>query len=127
MLEGFVSWFRGLKSSYRWAIGIFAVIVIWIFHPPTGEPGQLAVLNTLVGALGAAFGMVVSYFFGSSSGSQQKDETISSLAAAPLPGGAGAVTVTTATPGHPGTTVVSKDVAPPANGSPAAATAVKPT
>jgi multidrug efflux system membrane fusion protein len=30
MLEGFVSWFRGLKSSYRWAIGIFAVIVIWI-------------------------------------------------------------------------------------------------
>ncbi len=63
-------------------VSFLAVIVIWIFHPPTGEPGQLAVLNTLVGALGAAFGMVVSYFFGSSSGSQQKDETIA--ASSPL-------------------------------------------
>ena len=86
-----------------------AIIVIWIFHPPTGEPGTLAVLNTLVGALGAAFGMVVSYFFGSSSGSQQKDETIGAMAAAPLPGGAGSVTVTAGSPGQAGTTVIKSD------------------
>lgn len=89
-------------------VAFLAVIVIWIFHPPTGEAGQLAVLNTLVGALGAAFGMVVSYFFGSSSGSQQKDETINTLASVP----AGSVTVTAPTPTTAGSTVVSSEKTP---------------
>jgi multidrug efflux system membrane fusion protein len=30
MFSGFVRWFLGLKPSYRWAVSIFALIVVWI-------------------------------------------------------------------------------------------------
>lgn len=64
-------------------VSFVAIILVWMFHPPKGDAGSIAVLNTLVGALAAAFGMVVSYFYGSSSGSKDKDDTIKSMAGVP--------------------------------------------
>ena len=40
------------------------------------EPKDDAVMNTLVGALGAVFVMVATYFYGSSKGSADKNEMI---------------------------------------------------
>lgn len=55
------------------------VVVVWMFYPPKGDPGAIAVLNTLVGSLGTGFGMVLTYFFGSSKTSSSKDATIARL------------------------------------------------
>ena len=61
-------------------VGAFITIVLlWMFYPPKGDPGSIAVLNTLVGAISAGFGMVLTYFFGSSKTSGMKDDTISRL------------------------------------------------
>lgn len=58
-------------------VGAFIItITLWMFFPPKGDPGSIAVLNTLVGALGSGFGMVLTYFFGSSKSSSDKDQTI---------------------------------------------------
>lgn len=90
-------------------VSFLAVVLIWIFHPPSGDPSAMAVLNTLVGSLAAAFGMVVSYFFGSSSGSSAKDDTINTMIgkAAPLTNGDQARTTVTTT--DPTTTVTTTD------------------
>lgn len=55
-----------------------AVIFVWIFHPPAADAASTAVLNTLVGTLGGMAGMVDTFYFGSSKGSKDKDDTISS-------------------------------------------------
>lgn len=55
------------------------VILLWMFHPPTGDAGTTAVLNTLVGTLGGMAGMVATFYFGSSQGSKTKDDTTASL------------------------------------------------
>ncbi len=58
------------------------IILIWLFRPPTGTEGAMAVLNNLMGALLAAFGMVVAFYFGSSKGSKDKDEANTKMVAA---------------------------------------------
>lgn len=57
-----------------------AVVLLWMFLPPKGDPGSIAVLNTLVGTLGGAFVAIVGFFFGSSKSSSDKDDTIKSIA-----------------------------------------------
>jgi hypothetical protein len=100
--------FRSFLALF-WSIMFGAVITLWMLRPPTGTEGTMAMLNALLGSLVTITVGAVGYYFGSSSGSQQKDDTISAMAAAPLPGGAGSVTVTTATPNQAGTTVVSSE------------------
>lgn len=67
----------------------FAFILVifgWMFFPPkAADAGSLAVLNTLTGVLGTAFVGVVQFFFGSSKGSKDKDDTISQMALASPP------------------------------------------
>lgn len=59
--------------------GFFGVIGLLIFHP--GETGMRDALLILVGALGAAFGAVIQFYFGSSSGSAKKDQLLADRAA----------------------------------------------
>lgn len=76
-------------------VGFVTIVAVWMFYPPKGDPSAIAVLTTLTGALGAAFGQVVSYYFGSTSGSKEKDATITAMAVNPITGtgnGKGAVT-----------------------------------
>lgn len=64
-----------------------AVIFIWMFRPPTGDAGSMAVLNTLLGALVTMTIGAVGFYFNSTKGSQGKDTTIATLAtnATPAP------------------------------------------
>jgi len=60
-------------------LGFFGIIVGWMYQPPQGDGASIAVLNTLTGMMGAAFTGIITYFFGSSSGSHEKDETIKQM------------------------------------------------
>lgn len=61
-------------------IGFFGVFGAWMYLPPHAENvGALATLNQLTGAIVVAFAGIVSYFFGSSSGSKEKDDTIKNM------------------------------------------------
>lgn len=64
-------------------IAFIVVILLWMFFPPGGTQGTLAVLNTLVGALVGMAGMVGTFYFGSSRGERNKDNTIVSLSQTP--------------------------------------------
>lgn len=96
-------------------VATIIIILIWLFRPPTGSEGAMAVLNNLMGALLAAFGMVVNYYFGSSKGSKDKDEAQAKVAEKlaekvpsanpPVVGtGNGVETVVTTVPAEPATT-----------------------
>lgn len=117
--------------------GFFANQAMWFYiaiNVPEAKdisPGVLAILNQLTGTTGALAGMVVGFYFGSSKGSQDKDDTtrIATQAAASAasatsatldkvvgtgngsPGGT-KVVVTPPTPGV--TTVETKDTEAPA-------------
>lgn len=52
---------------------IAAIVALFILEPPTGAREPLLLL---IGSLSAAFGAVVTFWFGSSSGSAGKDSTI---------------------------------------------------
>ena len=54
-----------------------AVFALFKFEPPNGAREALLIL---IGALGAAFGQVISFWFGSSSGSARKDELLANSA-----------------------------------------------
>lgn len=75
-------------------VAFILIILVWMFFPPKGDAGSIAVLNTLVGSLAAAFGMVVSYFYGSSSGSKDKDDTIKAMSGVATTTSAAGVTTT---------------------------------
>jgi hypothetical protein len=55
-----------------------AIIALFMIEPPSGAREPLMIL---IGSLAAAFGAVVSYWFGSSSGSAGKDVAIERLSA----------------------------------------------
>lgn len=57
--------------------GFFAIL-IWMLKYGLPERGD-EVLLVMVGALGAAFGSIISFYFGSSSSSRAKDDTIAAL------------------------------------------------
>lgn len=75
-------------------VGLFSLLTMMIFHDvPTANKD---LVNIVLGAVTAGWGVGVSYFWGSSSASKSKDDTISALvttAAAIAP----ATTVTTTT------------------------------
>lgn len=56
-------------------LGFFACIAALLFAPPPNDTMRDTLL-VMVGALGAAFGAIVQYYFGSSSGSTAKDRVI---------------------------------------------------
>jgi membrane protein DedA with SNARE-associated domain len=55
------------------AMFMAAVTALFLVEPPTGAREPLLIL---VGALAAAFGSVVSFWFGSSTGSAQKNDLL---------------------------------------------------
>ncbi|MGC0151059.1 hypothetical protein ACPRNU_01190 [Chromobacterium vaccinii] len=57
--------------------GFFAIMALMIFRelPPNGRDSLLV----LVGALGAAFGSIIQYYYGSSAGSAEKARTIDAI------------------------------------------------
>lgn len=50
-----------------------AIAALFVFEPPAGAREPLLIL---VGNLGSAFGLVVGYWYGSSSGSAQKNDLL---------------------------------------------------
>jgi len=102
---------------------LIIVILIWIFHPPTGDAASNSVLNVLVGALVGMAGMVATFYFGSSQGSKDKDQALSAIATGTGTGNGGGsastatVTAPTATTAGSATVTVepaSKEPIPPA-------------
>lgn len=69
------------KEVYQYVLGaiivlcFFATVILMIIMKPQDNP----VLYSMVGTLGTIATMVATYFFGSSKGSQSKDETIKDL------------------------------------------------
>jgi hypothetical protein len=71
-------------------------VVTMMWHPPaTTDPNTLAMVNMMLGALAAMANYVVQNSFGSSRGSEAKDETISKLAGAGSTGDPATGTTTT--------------------------------
>jgi hypothetical protein len=64
-------------------IGFFALTFLWLFYPPKGDAGAMAVLNILIGADAAMAGTVIGFYFGSSRSAANKDETIKQLSLTP--------------------------------------------
>jgi hypothetical protein len=57
--------------------GVFAILLL---RPITLTEGASALVNMAFGFLGAAFGAVVTFYYGSSASSQTKDATINQMA-----------------------------------------------
>lgn len=70
---------RTLISSLV-VIGFFGTVAILLFHPITVDTIMGDVLKILTGTLGANFGAVVQYHFGSSAGSKNKDAILARIA-----------------------------------------------
>jgi hypothetical protein len=60
-------------------IGFFGLLALVCFHEPPS--GMKDILLAMIGTLGTAWVSVISYYFGSSSGSRAKDDTIAGLSA----------------------------------------------
>ncbi len=70
-------------SSIAWAapvistvvtVGFFAAFAMVLFAPNLTDPGKAAMVNQLLGFLGAGFASVLGYWLGSSAGSARKTE-----------------------------------------------------
>jgi len=108
-----------LGSSLAWGAPVISLIVVIAFFTVLmvialhGIPaGAETILNVMLGFLGSAFGAVVGYWVGSSSGSAQKTEVLGNLAAQPkaVPP---STSITTTLPPHPSTTVTTTGGAAP--------------
>jgi len=72
------------KNIFQYVLGSlivigFFVLLITLVFTEVPEPNK-DLLNLVVGALIGSFATIVGYFFGSSSGSAKKDETIGDIA-----------------------------------------------
>ncbi len=85
------------------SFGFLSIIFVLIFIPPKDEQISTVLIN-LLGNLATVVAMVFGYFFGSSSGSNKKDETISTMALSPVVSGKNGISV--AVPPVPGVTTV---------------------
>lgn len=56
------------------AIAFVGLVALWMLHPPSGDKDVLALLNALIMVVGSAFLSIVNFFFGSSTGSKEKDD-----------------------------------------------------
>lgn len=61
-------------------VGFFGLLAFLCVGTP--PPGSMTILNIMTGALGTAWIGIVNYYFGSSSGSAAKSDTISKIAGA---------------------------------------------
>lgn len=74
-----------IKDIYQYAlgtiiiVGFFTLLIILVYKEVPTKNNDL--LNLVVGALIGSFATIVGYFFGSSSGSSKKDETINTMIA----------------------------------------------
>ncbi len=102
-----------LGSSLAWGAPVISLVVVIAFFVVLMvialrgiPPGAETILNVMLGFLGSAFGAVVGYWVGSSSGSAQKTEVLGNLAAQaqPIPA---STSITTTPPPHPSTTITS--------------------
>lgn len=83
----------GSRDWFAASLGVFVVLAftvilsLMIFRPSEADedrdPAVQATINILVGALTAGYSAVLSYYFGSSAGSKNKDGTIASLTRPP--------------------------------------------
>jgi hypothetical protein len=87
-------------------VAFIVIVLIWMFRPPSGDAGSIAVLNTLVGTLGGFTAAVVTFYFGSSKGSKDKDDTMANMALHTTGNGV-------LPPGSTSTTTVTAAVEPP--------------
>ena len=62
-------------------VAFVGLVLLWMLHAPTGDPATLSLLNALIMVVGSAFTTVCNYYFGSSSGSKAKDDTIAHMGA----------------------------------------------
>ncbi len=58
--------------------GLFAATAILMFHPMPDKGEQL--ISMLIGVLTKSFADVIGYYFGTTQGSKQKDQTIATMA-----------------------------------------------
>ena len=62
-------------------VGSFiGMMVFWTIIPPPDNPNVLGMMQVLLGLLGAAATAVTAYYFGSSTGSKDKDTAIADIA-----------------------------------------------
>ncbi len=80
-MNGLNDWGRVLISVIV-TVGFIGVLILVITAKTQGNAPP-EVMLVMLGALGAAFGQVVSFWVGSSSGSAQKDTAIQNLASKP--------------------------------------------
>jgi len=59
-------------------VGFFGLLAIMVFHPI--PPGAETMLNVMTGSLGTAWIMVITFYFGSSAGSDRKTEIMAAAA-----------------------------------------------
>lgn len=60
------------------------VIFVWMFFPPQHiDQTEMAVINILIGALVSNVNTVISFFFGSSKGSKDKDDALAKMSLTP--------------------------------------------
>ena len=77
------SWNDNLVKLLAFVIVVAFIIVtfhLMFFAPSAADAAATGVLNTLVGTLGGFAAMVVSFYFGNSRASANKDQTIANLA-----------------------------------------------
>ena len=80
-MNGLNDWGRVLISVIV-TVGFMGVLILVITTKTQGNAPP-EVMLVMLGALGAAFGQVVSFWVGSSSGSAQQDTAIQNLASKP--------------------------------------------
>lgn len=61
-------------------VSFVGMMVFWTLVPPPDNPNVLGMMQVLLGLLGAAATAVTAYYFGSSTGSKEKDTTIGEIA-----------------------------------------------
>lgn len=66
--------------AYGVTAGFFLLIVLLFFFPGSGaNDGARNLLFTLLGVVGTGWATIISYYFGSSMGSNQKSQTIDAI------------------------------------------------
>ena len=82
-----INWGKLLKDSFQYLLASLIVLgffmVVWFVLNKALPAENQRVADIIFGALIANFNNVVNYFFGSSKGSQAKDDTIAKIADQP--------------------------------------------
>lgn len=68
--------FAQIILSIGYTIGYFGIMFLFVFGVAKVDPEELGMVNTLIGALGAAQLQILNFFFGSSKGSKDKSEAL---------------------------------------------------